>query len=257
MSERAKQSCSECGYPTEAGHASACSKNVRSPEQSRERKGSIDSRFVFAALAALSGGLANFSGERLSKDLEGGEERSVPTVSAAERDQLLGQLNEVAKRLQELPVKEVVAEEAETGEPPIGLDDVDLSPEALVKFPEKDAPVRGSGSIRILHPDMANWLDLTQGKLQDVYEATVDDLVVDADPESIHVYSPSNESLDVVLTLQKHDWEGGGSSFILQNTEGYQVDSWPVGEMTPEKMQDRVRQVLQKEIIKNLKEQTN
>lgn len=248
MSETEKQTCSECRHPARAGHAASCSMQTGRAERSRERKGTVDTRLVFSALAALSVSLANFATEHAPHDAnKDGEE-----VTSSERDLLLRQLDTVAKNIRDLPTKPPeVATETQTNNFEFGLEEVDLSQVILSQFPDKDAPPQ----FRILNPDASNWRDLKAGNLQEVYAATVDDLVIDADPELVHVYSPSNEGIDVVLSLTKRSFEGGVEDYALTDAEGNQLASWTLDGITPEKVQASVRQFVQREIITQLKGQ--
>ena len=211
-----------------------------------ERRRELNPRIAATIAVGLAGGIAAFMGERfLTEEKQIGELRDTG-ISEAEREKLLRQLKVIAETVKELPTnREHSDEEVEKSLDEMGFDDLDLSREALGDLP-MPKPDHGPYDL-----DVMNWITVREGGLSNDYQALIDDLVIDVDEKSIHLYSPEDEAFNIVLTLESaiiKDEE----VLLLSGTDGERQNFWTVNTLNQESVQTSVRRAVQSEIISYL-----
>lgn len=229
---------------------------LRRPVESEPKLEKGRERLLASAVLGLAGGVL-VSAMECMPDASATSTASPHELSTADKQRLTKQVVTLRELIERLPATVQEASELQASEGSPDFRTLQLTPELLEEFPNKDEQPRRAGrTLLILDPDYSNWDKISKNKLEDLYQATLDDLIIDADESSVHVYSPSNEDLDIVLTLEKHQF-GNEEVIFLGDTDGNSVGSWRVGQFVTEEVQKKVRQEIQSEIVDELISQEN
>jgi hypothetical protein len=204
-------------------------------------------RLIALSLLGLAGGIASFVADRFQPEAEEMSSEKVQNLTPMEKRNLERQAEEMGRIIRELPEGEEAGLKGRAEKPDFRA--MELTTETLSKFPKKDAPpVALGGSVVMWDPDTNNWRTLEQQGLSREYNAVLDELVVDTDETSVHVYAPSIEDLDIVLSMEEIPF-GDEQVIFMRQSDGMEIWSRGVDSYSTEDAQEIARKQIQSEIV--------
>ena len=212
-------------------------------------------RLLAGAVIGLASGVLISVAEYLP-DPSAVDSAAAHEMSDSDKLKLTHKIESLRKLIDQLPAAVGGAGEAEANEVVPDLQTLNVTPELFESFPNKDVSPKRAGSILIREPDQRSWDMISSNGLEARYQAALDEMVVDLDPTSMHIYFPSNEKLDVVISLERQVLDDGQEYLFLQRTDGGQVGNWRVADVSPEKVRGKLREAIQNEIVEELIRET-
>ncbi len=220
---------------------------MRGPELERSRDKRRE-RLLAGAVIGLASGVLISATEYLP-DPSTVDSTPSHEMKDSDKRRLSQQIESLRRLIDQLPAAVDEADEVTVNEVVPDLQTLNITPKLFESFPNKDVLPKRAGSFLIRESDQRSWDMISSNGLEARYQAALDEMVVDLDPNSMHIYIPGNESLDVVISLEKQVLDDGQEYLFLQRTDGGQVGNWRVADVSLDKVRDKLREVVQNEIV--------